>query len=100
MTTVENPRKVGRRLEDVTESVLERIKKLDIFEDYRRFRNKGVPDFMVDEEIGIECKNWDPEKKNIINETNVKRKILPKYRRHNWRKKVLIIPKLRFYEKR
>lgn len=92
-------RKKGRRLEDITERVLERMKKEGIIKDFKRFDNEAKPDFIVDEEIGIEDKNRDPEKKNEFTKHNAKTQITNKFEGRKWRKKVLITTKLKIYSR-
>ena len=90
-------REKGDRLESITRNTLERIKKRGIVKDFKHFRDEAKPDFVVDKDIGIECKNRDPKKKNIFNKHNVEKQITSKFKGQKWRKKVLIITKLMLY---
>lgn len=90
-------REKGRRLEDITERVLERMKKEGIIKEFKRLENEAKPDFIVDEEIGIEDKNRDPMKKNTFNKHTIKTQITSKFEGRKWRKKVLLITKLEIY---
>jgi hypothetical protein len=105
MTDIETPSEIGYRLEDVVEAVLVSIKKKGIIKGYKRYGNVHKPDFevVVDEDsiiaIGIECKNWDPEKKNDIDIYVLETSILSRFEGMEYKQKILLIPKLKFYSK-
>lgn len=91
-------RKKAKRLEDITGKVLERMKKMGIFKgSIEHFPNENKPDKIVEKEIGFECKNRDPEKKNVFNKHTVKTQITHKFNGRNWKKKVLVTTKLKIY---
>ena len=88
----------GWRLEELVDDALDTMKSVDIIKDYKRYLNDdSKPDFEVDDDIGIEIKNWDPDKKTTINKHVLETKIISRFKGRGWKKKVLIIPKLRFY---
>ena len=104
MTDIETPSEIGFRLEDMVEAVLISIKKKGIIKGYKRYGNVHKPDFeVVDEDsiipIGIECKNWDPEKKTDINIHVTEIEILPRFEGMEYKQKILLIPKLKFYSR-
>jgi hypothetical protein len=93
--------KKGRRLEDLIDDVLDSMYPAGKTKDYQRYKNtKDKPDFEIDGiSTGIESKNWNPEKKNDINKHVLKTKILSRFKGRKWGKKVLVIPKLKFYKR-
>jgi cellobiose-specific phosphotransferase system component IIB len=90
---------IGNRLEDVVQEVLEELKRNGTIRDWEHPEEEGAPDFIVNGDIGIECKNWDPEKKTAWTKLNIKEKLLSKFAGRKWKKKILVTPEVKYYEK-
>lgn len=92
-----NTKAVGDRLEEIVKRILERLKKRGEIEDFKSFpQNENIPDFEVNNDIAIECKNWDPDKKTDLNESTQEGKILSRFAKGDWSRKILIITHLTF----
>lgn len=96
---------VGDRLEDVTESALKFLQRVGVIKDFKRLRqDKQLPDFIVNGDIAIECKNWNPKRKTKLAPHTINEDILSRFGekkwgvnwRDHWNNAILLIPKLAF----
>lgn len=102
---------VGMRLESAFSYTAQRLKEEEEIQDYEHIENDvEKPDFVVDGDIAVECKNKDPEKKSAYTPQGIDDEILKRYHgspnwvkkktgSKNWRKKVLVIPELQYKSK-
>jgi hypothetical protein len=91
---------VGKRLKDVVEGVLEELKQKGAIQAWQRPLENHTPNFIVNGDTGIVCRNWDPSKMTSLNKHLTEKKITSRFRHRSWSKKILIIPKLKLdYER-
>lgn len=67
--------------------------------------NERKPDLIMNGDIGIECKNWDPEAETKMNSHDMKTKVIERFEGDKewvkkkvgsggWKRKILVIPNL------
>lgn len=99
---------VGNRLEIVVSRALKDLKQMGEISSYKGLPpNKQRPDFIMESDNAIECKNWNPDNKNDLNPTTIKRKILERFHgdkkwvkntvgKSGWSEKILVIPEVKY----
>ncbi|KXA92227.1 hypothetical protein AKJ65_07880, partial [candidate division MSBL1 archaeon SCGC-AAA259E19] len=100
---------VGNRLEEIVRGILEDLKKSGSIGSYKDLTKSGKkrPDFIINGNIGIECKNLDPSKKNELGLSNLHSKIGRRFYgdlnwlygnmgKEGWEEKILIIPSIKY----